>query len=270
MVSAFATTPAGRWSAAGVTVARDADPGRLAAVRSGGVLRVRHGLGTDDLRDDLAVRIAEEVRPATVSEFEQTLVGLIRTTVADPDRAWATFYRNSLDDLLSGRAAFAPVHRRAESLHTGSSLLELGSCFGLFALRMARRGVRVTASDVCPGTVAMLRRVAPALGTDLEAVVADATAVPLPDRYADTVAALHLLEHLPEDAAEAVISEAVRLARRRVVIAVPFEDEPAACYGHVRTFDPAELRRLGARTGLPYRVFEHHGGWLVIDPPTAA
>jgi len=51
-----------------------------------------------------------------------------------------------------------------------------------------------------------------------------------------------------------------------VVVAVPFEAEPQACYGHVRTFDVATLRQLGDRfPGVRAGVFEQHGGWLVLD-----
>ena len=57
----------------------------------------------------------------------------------------------------------------------------------------------------------------------------------------------------------------VRVARQRVVVAVPFEDAPDPAWGHVRTFDLAALDALGAATGRPYRVEEHHGGWLVAD-----
>jgi hypothetical protein len=62
-----------------------------------------------------------------------------------------------------------------------------------------------------------------------------------------------------------VLAEMLRLARHRVVVAVPFEDVPNPTWGHVRTFDPAALNAMGAATGRPYRVEEHHGGWLVID-----
>ena len=57
----------------------------------------------------------------------------------------------------------------------------------------------------------------------------------------------------------------LRVARRRAVVAVPFEDVPDPAWGHVCTFDLDALARLGAGTGLPYRVDEHHGGWLVVD-----
>jgi hypothetical protein len=82
------------------------------------------------------------------------------------------------------------------------------------------------------------------------------------------VFAVHLLEHLPRGLDAAVLGEMVRVARRRVVVAVPFEDVPNPTWGHVRTFDLADLDALGASTGLPHRVAEHHGGWLVVDRTT--
>ena len=81
---------------------------------------------------------------------------------------------------------------------------------------------------------------------------------------ADTVYAVHLLEHLPVGLDTAVLAEMLRVARRRVVVAVPFEDEPNPTWGHVRTFDLAALDALGAATGHAYEVSEHHGGWLTI------
>jgi hypothetical protein len=77
----------------------------------------------------------------------------------------------------------------------------------------------------------------------------------------------HGLEHLPRGADAAVLAGMLRVGRRAVV-AVPFEDEPTAAWGHVRTFDLADLDALGAATGLPYTVEEHHGGWLVVTHGT--
>jgi hypothetical protein len=62
-----------------------------------------------------------------------------------------------------------------------------------------------------------------------------------------------------------VLREALRLARRRVVVAVPFEHEPTAAFGHVRTFDRRALIGLGHRLGRPFTVHDHHGGWLVLQ-----
>ena len=97
----------------------------------------------------------------------------------------------------------------------------------------------------------------------------DAADVPLPDDCADTVTALHLIEHLTRRHRRGA-REALRLARRRVVVAVPFEDEPRACYGHIQRFDHAALVDLGAELcaadpTLGAAVHEYHGGWLILD-----
>jgi SAM-dependent methyltransferase len=156
------------------------------------------------------------------------------------------------------------VHRRAAELAIGE-VLELGCCFGFLSLRLAASGHPVTAVDLSAGAARLLAAVAPALGVAVRTLAGDALAVPLAERCADTVFAVHLLEHLPPGPDAVVLAEMLRLARRRVVIAVPYEDEPNPTWGHLRTFDTAALTALGAATGHPFAVTEHHGGWLVID-----
>lgn len=232
--------------------------------------RLNHHIRPDELSNDLAGWIADDlVAPGLipVREFERTFVSVVGS-------AWLPFYRNTLRELARGgvpggtNAGMAPVHDRAADLALGS-VVELGCCFGFLSLRLAGDGHRVTAVDLSSGTVALLASVAPALGTPLHTLVGDAGAVPLADRSADTVLAVHLLEHLPPSAAPRVVAEMLRVARRRVIVAVPFEDAPNPTWGHVRTFDLASLEALGAvvtrASGRPFTVQEHHGGWLVVD-----
>jgi Methyltransferase domain len=274
-VDPLSPVPAGVWRGEGVRVrrrvgARHEHPGtpRLRAGRRDGVLTVEHDLTPDELSDTLAVLLTEQLDGMLLGQqdFESVFTGIVRTTLPGGLAAWSRFYRNSLNALESGQTAFAPIHRRAAELVTGPWLLDLGSCFGFFPLRMSRLGYEVTATDLSAPTMDLLARVSSRLGRPLRTIACDAAQVPRPDGAADTVTALHLLEHLDPDAGDAVLAEALRLARLRVVIAVPFEDEPQACYGHVRTFNLATLRELGARfPGVRASVFEHHGGWLVLD-----
>ena len=56
------------------------------------------------------------------------------------------------------------------------------------------------------------------------------------------------------------------MASRRVIIAVPYEDEPTPAYGHLWTLDESDLRAWGSATsGWNWSVHEHFGGWLVLD-----
>ncbi len=234
-------------------------------MRSSRGLTVTHRLRPSELSDRLATRVANELDLTEPADFEAVIVGLVRSTVSDPRAAWALYYRNSLRELLAGTAPFAAVHEHGAALVDGDSVVDLGSCFGFFALRLALAGQDVTATDICEGTMGLLSTVATDLGVPIGTLACDAADVPMPDGCVDTVTAIHLLEHVDADLGARIVAEAVRLARRRVVIAVPFESEPTTCHGHVRTFDLDALHALGAATGYSYRVTEHHGGWLVID-----
>ncbi len=231
--------------------------------------RLRHRIGRHEISNDLAGWIADDlVAPGLIdpAAFESAFVSVVRSV----DPGWTAFYRNTLDELAAGgtpggtNAGMAPVHARAVELAEGA-VVELGCCFGFLSLALAGAGHDVTAVDLAPGAVALLASVAPTLDRPLRAVVGDATAVPLAGGSADTVLAVHLLEHLPPPLAPVVLAEMLRVARRRVVVAVPYEDEPDPTWGHVRTFDAAALTALGEATGRPFAVSDHHGGWLVVE-----
>lgn len=251
----------------------------------GSRVHVDHWVPAARVDDDLAGLLADELfTPGWLRGtelFERVFTGVVRTSAVDPLEAWLLFYRNSLVSVAgalggvaspgsggSGHgtiAGYAPVYAHAEGLLAPGSVLELGSCFGFLSLRLAGGGRRVVASDVSAGTMRLLSTMAPLLGVRLETRVADAARFPAPDGSADTVLAVHLLEHLDAAHGARVLAEAVRLARRRVVVAVPLEDVADETWGHVRTISLDDLRAWGHATGLPYDVHEHHGGWLVVE-----
>ncbi|GAA4057255.1 mycofactocin oligosaccharide methyltransferase MftM [Actinomadura miaoliensis] len=249
--------------------------------RRGGRIELDHWLRPGRLDNDLAGLLAEELfAPGWLSGpdiFERVFTGVVRTCVDGPLTAWSTFYANTLARTRrywrmpapatpSSIAGFAPVYRRALDLVPPGPVLDVGSCFGFLPLLLAERAAgRVIASDLSRGTMRLLAAVAGARGLPLETLTCDAVRVPLPDGCVDTVTAVHLLEHMDGAQGEAVVREALRLARRRVVVAVPYEEEPTAAYGHVRVFDRAALTALGRATGRRFRVDDHHGGWLVVD-----
>ena len=235
---------------------------------------MRHTIGPDEISNDLADWIANDlVAPGLLEprRFESTFVSVVRSVAADPATAWAAFYRNTLRELAAGgcpggtNAGMAPVHERAVELALGE-VVELGCCFGFLSLRLAAAGHRVTAVDLSSGTIALLAAVAPALGLDC---------VPGGGGRAGRAAGRPLRRHRVRGAPAGAPAtrprtpscwrEMLRLARRRVVVAVPYEDEPNPTWGHVRTFDAAALHALGAATGHRVRVADHHGGWLVVD-----
>jgi hypothetical protein len=250
--------------------------------RQGPRIHVVHCLPTSRIDNDLTGLLAIELfDPGWLSgadAFERIFTGVVMSSLDDPLDGWELFYRNTLQRLLQpppDRRAwhgsidgYRPVYERAVSLVPPGEVLELGCCFGFLSLQLAARGdVHVIASDVSAETVSLLEAVQRRLDAQVRTLVADAARVPLPDRCVDTVLAVHLFEHLDGADGAAVLAESLRLARHRVVIAVPLETEPSAALGHLRVFD---LQSLAALVGdLPSRwratVSAYHGGWLVLD-----
>lgn len=249
----------------------------------GGRIEVSHWLRPDQLDNDVAGLLeAELFAPGWLSGpdlFERLFTGVVRSCVDDPLLAWCTFYGNTLARIRqcwqapadgNGVApgpvsAFAPVYAHALQLIPAGRVLDVGSCFGFLPLLLAERPANaVTASDLSGGTMRLLAAVAAARGVQVSTLVCEASRIPVADDWADTVSVIHLLEHVSPEHAPAVLGEALRVARRQVVVAVPFEEQPSAAYGHVRSFDLRQLRELGDGTGRPTSVHEHHGGWLVL------
>ncbi|MFV0457533.1 MAG: mycofactocin oligosaccharide methyltransferase MftM [Actinomycetales bacterium] len=213
------------------------------------------------------------------SLLERIVTAVVLTSRDDPITGWECFYRNTLREIdrtnLARRAGleptgniadFAPVYQHALALVDTSTALELGCSLGFLSLQLAAAGVLTTASDINPGTIALLSTVAGRLGLSLRTTCANAAHYPsADDGIADTVLVIHLLEHLDEPTGRRVLDEAIRLARTRVVVAVPLEDEPDDAWGHIRTFTLDDLTALGAGRGRDAQVHEHHGGWLVLD-----
>ena len=286
-IDPFAPTRSGTWHGNGVTVRRatgtcgrgHVDDGAVCtkhfcARRWDGLLTVEHHLTPDELNDELATIIAIELADTGMlcgqADFEEVFTGVVRSSVDGPVDSWLRFYGNSLTRLESGAAGFSPVHHYAADLVQGLEVIDVGSCFGFFPLRLTVRGIDVLATDLSVPTIDLLSRMSRLLDRPVRTLACDAARVPLASGITDTVTALHLIEHLPPEVSDAVVDEALRLARRRVVIAVPFETEPAACYGHCRRFVAADLQRMARRLqrdhrGLRATVAEHHGGWLILD-----
>jgi hypothetical protein len=246
-------------------------------------IEVCHWLRPDQLDNDMAGLLADELfAPGWLSGmevFERVFTGVVRSCIDEPLLAWCTFYGNTLDRIrqywrwpaaANGHghtiSEFAPLYAHALQLIPAGRVLDVGSCFGFLPLLLAERpGNVVTASDLSGGTMCLLKAVAAARGLQVSTLVCDAARIPVPDDWAETVSVTHLLEHMNPEHGRAVLGEALRVARHLVVVAVPFEEEPTAAYGHVRTFDLRQLGELGDSTGHSCSVHEYHGGWLVLE-----
>jgi SAM-dependent methyltransferase len=265
--------PAGRRYTAGeVVVERRADGQPLRAERQDdGRVHVTHGFDSGRLDDDLAEALADALTGVTTDHgiFARAFAGVVGTSDPDPDLAWSRFYRNTLaraDD--ASRAGYGQVHRRAVALLKGhGSVLDLGCSFGFLALLLAQGGTCCVAADVDRGVLRMVATISGRMRVPVSPVLIEPGDLPLAARSVDAVAMLHVLEHGDAEASVTLLDQALRVARRRVVVAVPYETGPTALFGHRRTLDRADLLALGAGTDWCYRVEDWYGGWLILDRP---
>lgn len=241
-------------------------------------VRIGHDLDDDHVSEAVIPTMARDLLATgvlrTADEFHRAVTALVISREGSWEDCWSSYYRASIRALTDGHCPFSPVHDRAVSELVGDSALEIGCCFGFLSLRLARDGVDTVAVDVDPSVLRLLATCAPDTRAVPTPVCLDALTTPLAPASADTVYLVHVLEHLDDDAGWTMVLEALRLARHRLVVAVPFEEVAVVQYGHVRTFDLHGLQSLAERitrtvgrrrSGIRTRVDEHHGGWLVVD-----
>ncbi|MBV9205787.1 MAG: class I SAM-dependent methyltransferase [Actinobacteria bacterium] len=233
-----------------------------------------------EISNELADHIAAELVPLGLvpdgAAFERIFVAAVLAAHPDPVRAWTAFYRNTMRRLrrpdrggTGSVATFARIYAHALSLIRGRTVLDVGSCFGFLPLLAAEQDPRlaVIGTDLVPPAAALAGGIARARGSRARFAAADLLALPVGDRAVDTVLAVHVLEHLPAGASGLALTQLRRVARQRVVIAVPLEPVPDPVFGHVQAFDLPRLAELGAAPGWAAAVDTADGGWLVLDRP---
>jgi SAM-dependent methyltransferase len=228
--------------------------------------------------NELADHIAAELAPLGLvpdgSAFERIFVEAVMASEPDPVRAWTRFYDNTMALLrhadLGGTdcvATFGRIYSRAMSLIRGTTVLDVGCCFGFLPLLAAERDprLRVIGTDVAPRSAALAGRMSRTRGSRARFAAADLLALPVASQAVDTVLAIHVLEHLPSGASRPALAELRRVARSRVVVAVPLEEAPDPLFGHLQAFDLPALADIGAVPGWSRAAYCADGGWLVLD-----
>ena len=262
--------------------------------------RIRPRFGSGGISNELAGHIAAELAPLGLvpdgSAFERVFVETVLATHPDPMQAWNLFYGNTMRRLrrcdpsgTGSLATFGRIYAHVMSLIRGTTVLDVGCCFGFLPLLAVGRNprLRVLGADLVPSAVVLAGRISSAQGSPARFAAADLLALPVADEAVDTVLAIHVLEHLPAEVSTLALAQLCRVARHRVVIAVPLEEAPDPTFGHVQAFDLPRLGRIGVALKAPealkapdtpespgwsQAVYAADGGWLVLDrrPPRPA
>jgi SAM-dependent methyltransferase len=160
------------------------------------------------------------------------------------------------------RAIIARELRRLGRLGPPGRAIEIGAAGGGNSLVLAAHGWRTLATEFNPAGVEIARE------RGLEAIEADARALPVPDGGFDLLVAFDVLEHIEED--DKVAAEIHRVLRPggTALIAVPCDMALWSAHdvatGHVRRYTRQSLRAVVEGAGL---VVDHLWSWNVLLRP---
>ena len=142
------------------------------------------------------------------------------------------------------------------------SLLDVDSGRGVFLLPFMEEfpWVSVTSVDILPRRVDWLNGLRRGGIEQLTALEANICEAPFPDKSFDVVTLLEVLEHIPE--VERAVCEAVRLARRYVVVSVPSKEDNNP--EHIHLLTKQRLTELFAKAGCERLRFDGVNGHLFM------
>lgn len=142
------------------------------------------------------------------------------------------------------------------------SLLDVGSGRGVFLFPFLSQfpWTQVTAADILPHRVQMLQAIADGGIENLTVLERDICHWPQEENRFDVVTLLEVLEHIP--AADQAVANAVRLAKRFVVVSVPSHPDDNPEHIHLLTKDI--LTRLFTNAGCTRLHFDGVNGHLIL------
>ena len=128
-----------------------------------------------------------------------------------------------------------------------NSLLDVGSGRGVFLFPLLRdfQDLEVTSLDILPHRVALHECIREGGVTNLHPLLEDICTWDAPDKSFDVVTMLEVMEHIPDTLA--VVKNAIRLARKYIIVSVPSkpDDNPE----HIHLFSNDDLKCLFLENG---------------------
>ncbi len=254
-----------------------------------------HNFSAEEIDNNVVYYLIKELMPhglvTSDQAFGDALVSIVTSILPnDPVAAWGYFSLNTLNHLrkhldndfpANGEdfiSSFATIYRRLFALKVGSSLLDVGCACAFWPILVAERiqdksnkivGVdnRLDAINLSTHLAALTKK------DSLEFALADVlTSEFLQVGHFDTVTAIHLLEHLSEAQIPQVLDHLLKVTRQRLIIAVPYENQPERAYGHEQVWSHEKLEAWGQwsvshllSSGRAY-CEDVQGGLLIIEP----
>lgn len=188
------------------------------------------------------------VAPNRVLDLAELQRPGFRRVLEEMDRLVA---RDPVSYLHPGKRWEYPWALERAALRAGSRVLDVGAGDSIFPVYLAARGHRVTAVDLkFDGSLGERH------GVPIDYVPADMTAMPLPSETFDAIFCISVIEHLPDEAVPAALSEMHRVLRpgAPLLLTTDYYDDAASEIWHRspdlefrvdwRVFDEDRLRRL--------------------------
>jgi SAM-dependent methyltransferase len=170
----------------------------------------------------------------------------------------------------------SPSAMSATSLFSGTGVRRVlvpGCAYGRHALHFAREGFEVVGLDASETALQLARDAAAYEGLDVEFILGDACAIPLPDEAVDAIYERALLHLLLADERERVVAEYRRVLRPRGLLFITaFSIYDAECGDG----EEVESGTYDAKGGRPAHFFTEHElceqlrGFDVVDAELVA
>ena len=228
-----------------------------------------HQLAQDELDNNVGQYLMQELGPygfmSSDKAFGAALVGVVNSiNPKDPASVWGIFSINTLQRLREKLdnpskdtneqdfiTPFATIYQYLFDHKVGTSLLDVGCACAFWPLLVAEREKgkyeRIVGADNRQDAINLSTNMANLANiTNIEFIKSDLLAPEFTEIGTfDTVTAIHLLEHIPETQLPHALSNLLKVTKKRLLIAVPYEQQAEVAYGHEQTFSCKKLEQWG-------------------------
>lgn len=254
-----------------------------------------HYFAPEEINADIKHFVMLELKPlgllAQSHRYGEILAGIVGSFLPeDVRRAWRYFGANTLQRFLiflstvstppypdyTNIGSFVTQYQRICELCVGTTFLDAGCESGFLPLLIAERlpfMKRVVGVDIRTDMFPVVEELAQERKLhQVHFVQADLLA----NNFCvlgqfDTVAAIGVVEHFTEKDMYRVLTHLLKVTMHRLILTVPYEQEPETVYEHKQIFTPTKLKELGEwclhhLNGAGHMWYEECvGGLLLIE-----